>query len=199
MAQSNRSVEIGTGLFVLLGFAALGFLTTQLPGSGLHLARAGDSYSIVAMFDNIGGLRVGAPVTMSGVRVGQVTGIKYDPSVYKAAVNIAIDKHYDKIPDDSDASIQTAGLLGANYVSIGPGGSDTYLKTGSELQFTQSAIVLENLINKLFANFAGGGNKDSAGGSGGGSGADNSPDKGSSGGQDTSNAKDAGKSSGGKK
>jgi len=189
MAQSYRSVEIGTGLFVLLGFAALGFLTTQLPGSGLHLAHAADSYSIVAKFDNIGGLKVGAPVKMSGVRVGQVTAINYDSSVYKAAVTIALDKHYDKIPDDSDAAIQTEGLLGANYISIGPGGSDTYLKAGTELQFTQSAIVLENLINKLFANFASGGNKDSNASSGSDSGSDNG----------SKDNKSTGKESGGKK
>ncbi len=181
MAQSNKSVEIGTGLFVLLGFAALGFLTTQLPGSGLHLNRATASYSIVAKFDNIGGLKVGAPVKMSGVRVGQVTAINYDSSAYKAAVSIALDKKFDKIPDDSDAAIQTEGLLGANYIAIGPGGSDSFLRAGGELQFTQSAIVLENLINKLFANIAGGGNKDSGGGSGSGSASDNGKAKDSGG------------------
>jgi phospholipid/cholesterol/gamma-HCH transport system substrate-binding protein len=162
MAQSNRSVEVGTGLFVLLGFAALGFLTTQLPGNSLQLSHAAESYPVVAKFDNIGGLKVGAPVTMSGVRVGQVTGIAYDPSVYKAAVTLSIERKFDKIPDDSDAAIQTSGLLGANYVAVGPGGSDMYLKGGSELQFTQSAVVLENLINKLFSSIAGGGSKDSA-------------------------------------
>jgi phospholipid/cholesterol/gamma-HCH transport system substrate-binding protein len=161
MAQSNRSVEIGTGLFVLLGFAALAFLTTQLPGSGLQLSHATNSYGVVAKFDNSGGLKVGAPVKMAGVRVGQVTSITYDASVYKAAVAIAVDHHYDKIPDDTDAAIQTEGLLGANYVALTPGGSDTYLKSGTEIQFTQSAIVLENLINKLFSSVAGGGNKDS--------------------------------------
>jgi phospholipid/cholesterol/gamma-HCH transport system substrate-binding protein len=169
MAQSNRSVEIGTGLFVLLGFAALAFLTTQLPGSGLHLPRATDNYSVVAKFDNIGGLKVGAPVQMSGVPVGRVTAINYDASVYKAAVTMSIERKYDKIPDDSDASIQTSGLLGANYVSLNPGGSDTYLKAASEVQFTQSALVLENLVNKLFSSFAGGGDKDSGSGSASGS------------------------------
>ena len=98
---------------------------------------------------------------MSGVRVGQVTSITYDPSVYKAAVAMSIERKFDKIPDDSDAAIQTSGLLGANYVALNPGGSDTYLKAGTEVQFTQSAIVLENLINKLFSSVAGGGNKDS--------------------------------------
>jgi len=155
MAEAKHSIEIGTGLFVLLGFASLAFLTTQLPGSGLQLARASQSYAVVADFDDIGGLKVGAPVTISGVRVGQVSSISYDPSVYKAKVKLEISRRYDHIPDDSDAAIQTAGLLGANYVALNPGGSDTYLHAGSELQLTQSAIVLENLINKLFANFAG--------------------------------------------
>jgi len=164
MAQANRSIEIGTGLFVLLGFAALGFLTTQLPGSGLQLTRASQSYAVVADFDDIGGLKVGAPVTMAGVRVGQVNAISYDSSVYKARVSLSIDRQYDHIPDDSDAAIQTSGLLGANYIALSPGGSDTFLHGGSQLQFTQSAIVLENLINKLFANFSGG--KDSSGNTG---------------------------------
>jgi phospholipid/cholesterol/gamma-HCH transport system substrate-binding protein len=154
MAQANRSMEVGTGLFVLLGFAALGFLTTQLPGSGLHLKRSSESYSVIANFDDIGGLKVGAPVTMSGVRVGQVNAIGYDTSAYRAAVTLNIDRHYDHIPDDSDAAIQTSGLLGANYIGITPGGSDKFLQAGSQLQFTQSAIVIESLINKLFANFS---------------------------------------------
>jgi phospholipid/cholesterol/gamma-HCH transport system substrate-binding protein len=194
MAQSNRSIEVGTGLFVLLGFAALGFLTTQLPGSGLQLSRPSDSYAVVAKFDNIGGLKVGAPVTMSGVRVGTVASITYDPSVYKAAVNMAIERKYDKIPDDSDAAIQTSGLLGANYIAVGPGGSETYLKAGSELTFTQSAIVLENLINKLFSGFASGGNKDS------GSGGAAATDSGGNGNKDSAkdSGKDAAKNSGGK-
>jgi phospholipid/cholesterol/gamma-HCH transport system substrate-binding protein len=168
MAQANHSIEIGTGLFVLLGFASLGFLTTQLPGSGLQISRTSQTYSVVAEFDDIGGLKVGAPVTMAGVRVGQVNAISYDSSVYKAHVKLIIDRQYDHIPDDSDAAIQTSGLLGANYIALSPGGSDTFLHAGSELQFTQSAIVLESLINKLFANFSGGkdssGNKESSAG-----------------------------------
>jgi len=160
MAQANRSIEVGTGLFVLLGFAALAFLTTQLPGSGLQVERAAKTYAVVAKFDDIGGLKVGAPVAMAGVRVGQVTKVVYDSSIYKAAVTLTIDRRFDHIPDDSDAAIQTSGLLGANFVAISPGGSDTFLQGGGELQFTQSAIVLESLINKLFANFSS--NKDSS-------------------------------------
>ena len=155
MSNSNRSLEIGTGLFVLLGFAALAFLTTQLPASGVQMRRAADSYQISARFDNVGDLKVGAPVTMAGVRIGRVTGVSFDPADYKALVTMAIDRHYNQIPDDSDAAIQTSGLLGAKYVGLGPGGSATYLANGTQIQFTQSALVLENLVNKLFAGIAG--------------------------------------------
>lgn len=155
MAQANRSLEIGTGLFVLLGFATLGFLTTQLPGSGLQLTRPEASYVVKAKFDNVGGLKVGAPVTMAGVSVGRVDSIEFETADYKAVASLSIKNQFNKIPDDSDAAIQTSGLLGANYIGITPGGSDTFLHTGSEIQFTQSAIVIENLFNKFFANSAG--------------------------------------------
>lgn len=155
MAMSSRSLDLGTGLFVLLGFAALGFLTTQLPGSGLQLHHAAESYNVIAKFDNIGGLKVGAPVSMAGVDIGRVAAISLDLTEYKAAVTMTIDKAYARIPDDSDAAIQTSGLLGANYIGINAGGSDKFLVAGSQMQFTQSAMVLENLINKFFANSAG--------------------------------------------
>ena len=155
MAARNTSIDLGTGLFVLLGFAALGFLTTQLPGSGLQLHHAAESYNVIAKFDNIGGLKVGAPVSMSGVNIGRVAAINLDTSEYKAAVTMSIDRAYSRIPDDSDAAIQTSGLLGANYIGITAGGSDKFLTAGSQMQFTQSAMVLENLINKFFANSAG--------------------------------------------
>jgi phospholipid/cholesterol/gamma-HCH transport system substrate-binding protein len=155
MAASNRSIDFGTGLFVLLGFAAMAFLTTQLPGSGLQLHHEAQGYNVIAKFDNIGGLKVGAPVVMAGVNIGRVAAIKLDTSEYKAAVTLSIDRGYAKIPDDSDASIQTSGLLGANLVAVNPGGSEKFLIDGSQIQFTQSAMVLENLINKFFANSAG--------------------------------------------
>jgi phospholipid/cholesterol/gamma-HCH transport system substrate-binding protein len=151
--KPQRSLEIGTGLFVLLGFAALFFLTTQLPGSGLTVG--GDSgYRVTARFDNIGDLKGGSPVSMAGVRIGRVESVTFDSNDYRAVVTLRIDPQFDRIPDDSDASIQTQGLLGGKYVGIGPGGSDTFLKDGSQIEFTQSAIVLESLVNKFFANFA---------------------------------------------
>jgi phospholipid/cholesterol/gamma-HCH transport system substrate-binding protein len=165
--RANRSFEIGTGLFVLLGFAALLFLTTQLPNSGLKLNLAQAGYAVTAQFDNVGDLKSGSPVTLDGVRVGEVEDIHIDWHNYRALVTMRIDPQFTQIPDDSDASIATQGLLGGKYIAIGPGGSETYLKNGSQIQFTQSAIVLENLVNKLFANFAGGRGNDSGSGGGG--------------------------------
>lgn len=186
--RPNRTLEVGTGLFVLLGFAALGFLTTQLPSSGLKLGSAKRGYHVVAKFDNIGDLKAGSPVSMAGVRIGDVESIKFDAADYKAAVILRIDPAYSEIPDDSDASIQTQGLLGGKYVGISPGGSDMFLKDGSNIAFTQSAIVLESLVNKFFANFASRGNDS-------GSGSNKSDDAGSkdAGDNDSSTSGDAGK------
>ncbi len=152
---ANRGVEIGTGLFVLLGFAALVFLTTQLPGGKLTLGATTKGFNVTARFDNVGDLRVGAPVTMAGVTIGRVTGVGVDHREFRAVVKLAIEKQYDKIPDDSWASIETAGLLGAKYVGIDAGGADTYLAEGGQIDNTQPAVVLEKLINRLFAAFAG--------------------------------------------
>jgi phospholipid/cholesterol/gamma-HCH transport system substrate-binding protein len=164
--RPNRTLEFGTGLFVLLGFAALAFLTTQLPSSGLKLGGAKSGYHVVAKFDNIGDLKAGSPVSMAGVRIGDVESIKFDPQDYKAAVTLRIDHQFNQIPDDSDASIQTQGLLGGKYIGIGPGGSEEYLKDGSMIPFTQSAIVLESLVNKFFANMASRGSDSNGGSSG---------------------------------
>jgi phospholipid/cholesterol/gamma-HCH transport system substrate-binding protein len=163
--RANRTLEIGTGLFVLLGFAALLFLTTQLPASGLKLGGDKAGYHVTAAFDNIGDLKVGSPVTISGVRVGEVSGIRFDSRDYKAVVTMRIDPQYNQIPDDSFATIQTQGLLGGKYIGFNPGGSDTFLKDGSRIEQTQSAIVLESLINKFFASYSSsrsGGGEDNA-------------------------------------
>lgn len=153
--SANRNLEIGTGLFVLLGFAALAFLTTQLPGSRLAVGSSSDSYEVTARFDNVGDLRPGAPVTMAGVTIGRVTSVGFDTTDYRAVVRLAIQKEFSRIPDDSWANIETAGLLGAKYVGLDPGGSETFLTDKGEIENTQSAVVLEKLINRLFAAFAG--------------------------------------------
>jgi len=145
--RQTRTIELGTGLFVLLGFSALFFLVTQITNREFGLGDGG--YQLLAAFEQVGGLKAGAPVSMSGVTIGRVEGIEYDFDEYKARVKMRIDSRFDRIPDDSDAGIFTAGLLGGQYIGIGPGGSETFLAEGDQMQFTQSAIVLENLISKF--------------------------------------------------
>ena len=163
--RANRSLEIGTGLFVLFGLAALLFLTTQLPSSGFKFSfNKTPGYTVTAEFGNIGQLKVGAPVRMAGVRIGDVTRIGFDTQSDRAEVWLRIYQRFNQIPEDSFASIDAEGLLGGQYISISPGGLPSYLKNGSQIQETQSALVLENLINKFFANYA---NKSGSGSQGG--------------------------------
>jgi phospholipid/cholesterol/gamma-HCH transport system substrate-binding protein len=145
--QQTRTVELGTGLFALLGMGALFFLTTQTTGGDDF--SADEVFEVTARFENVGSLRPRAPVAMSGVTIGRVTGIEFDPYSLEAIVTLDIDSRYDQLPDDTDASILTAGLLGSQYIGLQAGGSDMYLEDGSEIMFTQSAIVLENLIGKF--------------------------------------------------
>ena len=151
--RQTRAIEFSTGLFALLGFAALFFLTTQITNREIRFGES--AYRLIAKFENVGSLKVGAPVSMAGVTIGRVDGIEYDTTEFKAAVTLRIDSRYDHIPDDSDASINTAGLLGGQYVAIGPGGSETNYKDGDQIHFTQSAIVLESLISKFLFSLAG--------------------------------------------
>ena len=150
--KQNTATELGTGLFVLLGFAALFFLVIQLTNRDVSFGDPG--YHLSAKFENVGGLKVGAKVAMGGVTVGRVESIDFDSSDYKAIVRLRIFPKYNKIPDDSDAAIFTAGLLGGQYVGVTPGGADTYYKDGGKIDFTQSAVVLENLISKFMFNKA---------------------------------------------
>ena len=106
-------------------------------------------YEVTARFENVGSLKVRAPVTMSGVTIGRVTAVEFDPLSLEAEVTFVIDGKFDQIPDDSDAAIQTSGMLGSQYIGLQAGGSETSLVHGSEIEFTQSAIVLENLISKF--------------------------------------------------
>jgi phospholipid/cholesterol/gamma-HCH transport system substrate-binding protein len=145
--QQTRTVELGTGLFALLGMGALFFLTTQTTGG--EDFSADETFRITARFDNVGSLRPRAPVSMSGVTIGRVTRIDFDAAALDAVVTMDIDARYDQIPEDSDASILTAGLLGSQYVGLQAGGSEFYLEEGSEVLLTQSAIVLESLIGKF--------------------------------------------------
>jgi phospholipid/cholesterol/gamma-HCH transport system substrate-binding protein len=150
--RKSRTLNLGTGSFVLLGFAALFFLTTQTTSRGLSWFGP-PHYEVTAKFDNIGDLKVGAPVSMSGVEIGRVVKIEFDSNEYKAVVQLRLNERYNKIPTDSDASIYTQGLLGGKFIGLTAGGADSYLKDKDQIDFTQSAFVLENLIGQVLANF----------------------------------------------
>jgi phospholipid/cholesterol/gamma-HCH transport system substrate-binding protein len=150
--RKSRTLNLGTGSFVLLGFAALFFLTTQTTSRGLSIFGPA-RYEVIAKFDNIGDLKVGAPVSMSGVEVGRVAKIDFDSNEYKAVVLLRLNARYNKIPTDSDASIYTQGLLGGKFIGLTAGGADTYIQDKGQIDFTQSAFVLENLIGQVLANF----------------------------------------------
>src|SRR5579863_3068630 len=157
--RKSTTLNLGTGTFVLLGFAALFFLTTQTTSRGITFFTSPPHYDLTAKFDNIGDLKVGAPVSMSGVEMGRVSKISFDSKDYKAVVAMRMDARYNQIPTDSDASIYTQGLLGGKFIGITAGGAETYLKNGDQIDFTQSAFVLENLIGQVLANFAKSGGK----------------------------------------
>ena len=155
--RQTRAIEISTGLFIILGFLALLFLATQTTNIKAYGESGG--YSVTAAFTNIGGLKVRAPVTLAGVSVGSVTSIRLDPQTFNAVVTMRIGNKYNQIPDDSSAAILTSGLLGEQYIGLSPGASETFLKNGSKIQQTQSAIILENLIGQFLFNKASSGGK----------------------------------------
>ena len=151
--KRNYLLELSVGLFVAVGLAALVFLALKV--SNLAQVSGGDVYHLVARFDQVGGLRVRSPVTIAGVRVGQVSDIQVDPQTYEAVVRLAIEPTY-RLPTDTSAQIYTAGLLGEQYVALEPGGEEAYLRDGDEITLTQSAIVLERVLGQfLFQKAAG--------------------------------------------
>ncbi|MGD8311895.1 MAG: outer membrane lipid asymmetry maintenance protein MlaD [Gammaproteobacteria bacterium] len=146
--MKTRTIELTVGLFVALGLAALFMLAMQVSNLGSFTA-GGDSYVISAAFENIGGLKVRSPVTVSGVRVGRVAAIDYDLDRYAAVVRMRIDSSYDRFPRDTSASIFTSGLLGEQYIALEPGGALENLVNGDRIQLTQSALVLEQVIGQF--------------------------------------------------
>ncbi|MCG6867303.1 MAG: outer membrane lipid asymmetry maintenance protein MlaD [Gammaproteobacteria bacterium] len=150
--MTNRKLEVLVGVFVAAGFAALLVLAMQV--SNLSTFSPGESYTLTARFDNIGGLKVRSPVTIGGVRVGRVSAIRYDPEAFNAVVSLSIDADQDYLPVDTGASIYTSGLLGEQYISLEPGAEAAVLKDGDVLQFAQSAVILEQLIGKFVLNSA---------------------------------------------
>ncbi len=148
MSQPRSSYAVGTGLFIVLGFAALAYLATQT--SSVANVRQGDSYIVEAQFTNIGQLKERAPVKIAGVRVGQVQSITLTPGHEVADVKLSIDKSYDKIPQDSVATIFTSGLLGDQYVGIQYGSSKQMVAAEGTLTRTKSTEPLEEMLGKFF-------------------------------------------------
>ena len=148
MSQPRSSYAIGTGLFIVLGFAALAYLATQT--SSVANVHQGASYIVDTHFANIGQLKERAPVKIAGVRVGQVRSITLEPGQEVADVKLAIDKSYDKIPLDSVATIYTSGLLGDQYVGIQYGTSKKTVAAGGTLALTKPAQQLEEMLGKFF-------------------------------------------------
>lgn len=155
--MGRKGIETLVGLFVLLGLLAIVFLA--LKAANLASFRLGNTYVVTARFDNIGGLKVRAPVKSAGVTVGRVTGIALDTTTYQGTVTIELEQGV-QFPADTSAKILTAGLLGDQYIGLNPGGSDQNLKAGDQIKMTQSAVVLENLIGQfLYGKAAEGGEK----------------------------------------
>ena len=144
--MTREKTDFWVGLFVLLGIVALVFLA--LRAGNLSSFSLASTYQVQARFDNLGGLKVRAPVKSSGVVVGRVSSISFDNERYQAVATLDMESQY-QFPDDSSASILTSGLLGEQYVGITPGGDDKMLAQNSTIKYTQSAVVLEELISKF--------------------------------------------------
>ena len=145
--QHTSTQDTLVGLFVASGVVGLFFLALQV--SNLSSFVEEDSYTITARFENSGGLKIKSPVSAAGVKIGKVSAISFDPKTYESVVKMNINSRYNTIPDDTTASIFTAGLLGEQYVNLEPGGSDVYLKNGGKIEITQSAIILEKAIGQF--------------------------------------------------
>lgn len=144
--MSRAWLDLWVGLFVAAGIVALMFLALKV-GSMTTVNKA-DSYQVTAHFDNIGGLKVRAPIKSAGVVVGRVSAISFDDKTYEAEVTMSLEKRY-SFPRDSSASILTSGLLGEQYIGLEAGGDDVKLANGDRVKLTQSAVVLENLIGQF--------------------------------------------------
>ncbi|MDD2990586.1 MAG: outer membrane lipid asymmetry maintenance protein MlaD [Zoogloea sp.] len=149
--MSRTTMDLWVGVFVAAGIAALLFLALKvgsISGSDIQ-----SPYTLIARFDNIGGLKARAPVKVAGVLVGRVAEIRYDNERFQAEVVFTVDGRY-KFPTDTFANILTSGLLGEQYVGLDPGGEDKLLAPGDVIKKTQSAVVLEKLISQFMFNKA---------------------------------------------
>jgi phospholipid/cholesterol/gamma-HCH transport system substrate-binding protein len=148
--RANYKVEIASGIFLLLGIAALIWLALRATDYGQEIGD--ETYLVTARFTNVGDLRDRAPVKIGGVTVGLVHGIELDPATFDAVVHMRIASRFNEIPSDTGASVLTSGVLGDRYIGLEPGGAPDYLADGDELFVTQSALVLEQVIGKYLFN-----------------------------------------------
>ncbi|MFK8078433.1 MAG: outer membrane lipid asymmetry maintenance protein MlaD [Granulosicoccus sp.] len=152
--MNSRTTEILVGFFMLLFFLAMFVLAMKV--SNLTSLTSTEGYTVVAKFENIGGLKERARVSASGVRVGEVTQIVYDPENFEAIVTLKIQNTFNAFPLDTTASIYTSGLLGEQYIGLDPGAEEDFLQDDDEITLTQSAIVLERLIGQVLFSRSGG-------------------------------------------
>jgi phospholipid/cholesterol/gamma-HCH transport system substrate-binding protein len=148
--RANYKVEVTSGIFLLMGIAALLWLATEATDYGMQLGD--ETYLVTANFSNVADLKTRAPVKIGGVTVGLVESIRLDPVMFDAVVEMQIDQRFSDIPTDTSASILTSGVLGDRYVGLEPGGAMEALSDGDQILVTQSAVVLENLISKFLFN-----------------------------------------------
>jgi phospholipid/cholesterol/gamma-HCH transport system substrate-binding protein len=148
--RANYKVEFASGVFLLLGIAALVWLATRATDFGQEIGK--ETYSISARFTNVADLRDRAPVKIGGVTVGMVESITLDPVSFEAVVKMNVASRFDEIPSDTSAAVLTSGVLGDRYIGLEPGGAPDMLADGDELFITQSALVLEQIIGKYLFN-----------------------------------------------
>ncbi len=152
--KDKSKIELAVGLFMVAGIAALFMLSMKV--SNLSAFSSNDGYQVNASFENIGGLKVRAPVMMAGVRIGEVAQIGLNLETYEADVVITLGQAFNRLPKDTSASIYTSGLLGEQYIALEPGGDELFLKSGDRITLSQSAMVLEQVLGQfIFSKAAG--------------------------------------------
>jgi phospholipid/cholesterol/gamma-HCH transport system substrate-binding protein len=154
--MERTTLDLWVGFFVLAGIGALIFLALKVGNIGSF--DASKTYAVTARFDNVGGLKMRAPIKSAGVVVGRVGQIRFDAKDYEAEVELDINSAY-KFPTDTSASIMTSGLLGEQYVGLAAGAEEKMLVQGDTLKITQGAVVLENLIGQFLYGKSGENNK----------------------------------------
>jgi len=143
--MKNTKLEFFVGLFVLLGIAAITYLSVTV-GNGSIIS--GDSYLLESRFANAGGLHPGCSVLLAGVTVGRVEGVRIEPKDYSAIVTLRVMTKL-HLPTDTMASVKTSGLIGDKFIALSPGADEAYLKPGERITMTESAVDLESLIGKM--------------------------------------------------